>query len=149
MKSKVSRRLIEGTAIEVTEDIYAPRLAKDFPAVFEALNDVNQAHLLMLLRAGLLPPGPASQLARALEKTEVEGVDAVPLDPSIEDAYFNYEAYLMEVAGSHVGGYLHMARSRNDILATMDRMRTRDVAGGTTVHGTRFRAGGPSATAKP
>ncbi len=128
MNSKVSRRLTEGTAPEVTAHIYAPRLAKDFPAVFAPLNDVNQAHLLMLRHAGLMPAGPAAQLARALERIEAEGVAAVPLDPSIEDAYFNYEAHLMAVAGSHVGGYLHMARSRNDILATMDRLRARELA---------------------
>jgi argininosuccinate lyase len=128
MKSKVSRRLTEGTAAEVTENIYAPRLAKDFPAVFPHLNDVNQAHLLMLLGEGLMPRDAATQLAAALSKIESEGCAAVPLDPSIEDAYFNYEAYLMAVAGSHIGGYLHMARSRNDILATMDRMRARDMA---------------------
>ena len=128
MTSKVSRRLTEGTAREVTENIYAPRLAKDFPAVFPHLNDVNQAHLLMLLEQGLMPRDAAARLARALARIEAEGMAAVPLDPSIEDAYFNYEAHLMEVAGSHVGGYLHMARSRNDILATMDRMRARDLA---------------------
>jgi len=128
MTSRVSRRLTEGTAAEVTENIYAPRLAKDFPAVFGPLNDVNQAHLLMLLHTGLIPAEPAAQLARALLRIEADGVDAVPLDPSIEDAYFNYEAWLMEVAGAHVGGYLHMARSRNDILATMDRMRARELA---------------------
>ena len=126
--SKVSRRLTEGTAAEVTENIYAPRLAMDFPAVFGPLNDVNQAHLLMLLHTGLMPAEPAAQLARALRSIEAGGADAVPLDPSIEDAYFNYEAWLMEVAGAHVGGYLHMARSRNDILATMDRLRARELA---------------------
>ena len=128
MKSKVSRRLTEGTAAEVTENIYGPRLAKDFPAVFDHLNDVNQAHLLMLRGVDLIPQDEAARLAAALEKIETEGMAEVPLDPSIEDAYFNYEAYLMEVAGSHVGGYLHMARSRNDILATMDRMRAREMA---------------------
>ena len=44
---------------------------------------------------------------------------------AIEDAYFNYEAHLMRTAGAHVGGCLHVARSRNDILSTMDRMRAR------------------------
>jgi len=128
MKSKVSRRLKEGTAIEVTENIYAPRLAKDFPAVFASLCDVNQAHLLMLLDTGLIDREPAEQLAQALARIESEGVESVPLDPTIEDAYFNYEAHLMEIAGRHIGGYLHMARSRNDILATMDRMRARTLA---------------------
>lgn len=125
MQSKVSRRLAEGTAPEVCEHIYAPRLARDFPAVFTHLSDVNQAHLLMLSRAGLLPAADGATLAAALLRIEEEGAAAVPLDPAIEDAYFNYEAHLMRTAGAHVGGCLHVARSRNDILATMDRMRTR------------------------
>jgi argininosuccinate lyase len=125
MESKVSRRLTQGTAPEVCEHVYAPRLARDFPAVFGPLSDVNQAHLVMLSRAGLLPATDGAALARALLRIEEDGVAAVPLDPAIEDAYFNYEAHLMRTAGEHVGGCLHVARSRNDILATMDRMRAR------------------------
>lgn len=125
MESKVSRRLSEGTAPEVCEHVYAPRLARDFPAVFAHLSDVNQAHLVMLSRAGLLPAADGATLAAALLRIEEEGAASVPLDPAIEDAYFNFEAHLMRVAGAHVGGCLHVARSRNDILSTMDRMRTR------------------------
>jgi argininosuccinate lyase len=127
MESKVSRRLTEGTAPEICEHVYGPRLARDFPAVFTHLSDVNQAHLVMLARAGLLPAADGATLAAALLRIEEEGIAAVPLDPAIEDAYFNYEAHLMRTAGAHVGGCLHVARSRNDILATMDRMRTRAV----------------------
>jgi argininosuccinate lyase len=125
MESRVSRRLTQGTAPEVCEHVYGPRLARDFPAVFGPLNDVNQAHLVMLSRAGLLPATDGAALARALLKIEDDGVAAVPLEAAMEDAYFNYEAHLMRTAGQHVGGCLHVARSRNDILATMDRMRAR------------------------
>ncbi len=126
MESKISRRLAEATAPEVCEHVYGPRLGRDFPAVFSHLTDINQAHLLMLLRAGLMPREAARTLAAALLRIEADGVDAVPLDPAIEDAYFNYEAHLMRVAGPHAGGSLHVARSRNDILATIDRMRARE-----------------------
>ncbi|MGE0805411.1 MAG: argininosuccinate lyase [Burkholderiaceae bacterium] len=126
MESKISRRLAEATAPEVCEHVYGPRLARDFPAVFEPLTDVNQAHLLMLLRAGLMSREDACTLARALLRIEAEGAAAVSLDAAIEDAYFNYEVHLMSVAGPRAGGSLHVARSRNDILATMDRMRARE-----------------------
>jgi argininosuccinate lyase len=125
MASKVSRRLAEPTAPEVADNVYAPRLARDFPACFAHLCDINQAHLLMLRATGLLPKEHAPALAKALRSIERAGAAAVPLDPVLEDAYFNYEAHLMRVAGAHVGGCLHVARSRNDILATMDRMRCR------------------------
>jgi argininosuccinate lyase len=126
MESKVSRRLKQGTAPEVCEHIYLPRLQREFGSGFRYLTDINQAHLLMLHGAGLIPRPIAAQIARALCEMEAQGPEAVPLDPAREDAYFNYEAQLMEVAGADAGGRLHVARSRNDILATHDRLRARD-----------------------
>ncbi|UZN52115.1 argininosuccinate lyase [Cupriavidus cauae] len=124
--SKVSRRLQQATAPEVCELIYLPRLNRDFASGFSYLTDINQAHLLMLHAAGLVPRAMAARIARALEEIERAGPDAVPLDPAREDAYFNYEAQLMQTAGADAGGRLHVARSRNDILATHDRLRARD-----------------------
>lgn len=126
MESKVSRRLKQTTAPEVCEHIYLPRLQREFGSGFRYLTDINQAHLLMLHGAGLIPRPIAARIARALCEIEAQGPEAVPLDPAREDAYFNYEARLMEVAGPDAGGRLHVARSRNDILATHDRLRARD-----------------------
>lgn len=125
MDSKVSRRLTQATAPQVCTHIYAPRL-RDFGGGFGYLTEINQAHLLMLHGVGLIGDDTAALLARALLRVEQAGPDAVPLDPQREDAYFNYEAHLMEVAGADAGGRLHVARSRNDILATQDRLRARD-----------------------
>lgn len=126
MSSNVNPRLSEATAPEVCEHLYGPRLARDFPASFPHLCDINQAHLLMLHAQGLLAEPEARPLAAALLRIEEEGAGQVPLDAALEDAYFNYEAHLMRIAGAHVGGSLHVARSRNDILATMDRLRARN-----------------------
>jgi len=126
MESKVSRRLTQPTAPEVCQFIYQPRLDRDFAPGFRYLTDINAAHLLMLDGAGLIPSDVAATLARALHRMTAEGPEAVALDPQREDAYFNYEARLMEVAGADAGGRLHVARSRNDILATLDRLRARD-----------------------
>lgn len=126
-ESQVSRRLNTAPLPEVREFIYAPRLLRDFERGFESLVDVNQAHLLMLFESGLLQREAASALARVLMEIEAAGPQAVVLDPGREDAYFNFENHLIKLAGSHLGGTLHMARSRNDILATQDRMRARVV----------------------
>lgn len=127
MESKVSRRLQQPTAQEVCDHIYLPRLNREFASGFTYLTDINAAHLLMLRKAGLVPTNVAALLARTLVKMQGDGPDAVTLDPQREDAYFNYEAQLMSLAGSDVGGRLHVARSRNDILATHDRLRARDI----------------------
>lgn len=128
MESKVSRRLQQATAQEVCDHIYLPRLNREFGSGFSYLTDINQAHLLMLRQAGLMPHEAAVRLARALLQMEQDGPAAVPLDPQREDAYFNYEAQLMRLAGADAGGRLHVARSRNDIVATHDRLRARNVA---------------------
>ncbi|MNQ64970.1 Argininosuccinate lyase 1 [compost metagenome] len=126
MESKVSRRLQQATAQEVCDHIYLPRLNREFNSGFDYLSDINQAHLLMLAHVGLMPRASAIGLAQALQQMERDGPAAVPLDPQREDAYFNYEAQLMRLAGADAGGRLHVARSRNDILATHDRLRARD-----------------------
>jgi argininosuccinate lyase len=128
MESKVSRRLTEATSPDVCEHLFLPRLQRDFAPGFRYLTDINQAHLLMLHRAGLLETQSAARIASALAQMEQEGPQSVTLDPAREDAYFNYEAHLMQLSGADVGGRLHMARSRNDILATQDRLRARDLA---------------------
>jgi argininosuccinate lyase len=125
-ESQVSRRLTETTAEEVCEIIYRPRLAKDFAKGFKYLTDINAAHVLMLHRQGLVQTAAASAIARALLEMEAAGPDAIELDPQREDAYFNYEAHLIGKIGKDVGGRLHTARSRNDILATIDRLKARD-----------------------
>jgi len=125
-ESKVSRRLREATAPEVCDFIYAPRLV-GFAEGFPYLGDVNKAHVVMLAEQGLIDRGQAAALARGILDLEAAGPGAVPLDPLREDAYFNYEAALIERLGTDVGGRLHIGRSRNDILATLDRLRARDV----------------------
>ncbi|WP_017231521.1 argininosuccinate lyase, partial [Pandoraea sp. B-6] len=122
--SKVSRRLTEALAPEVNDIIFKPRLA-GFDETFVPLGDINKAHVVMLAEQGLIRPEHASALARGILAMEEQGPGAVPLDPSREDAYFNYEAHLMSLVGADIGGRLHTGRSRNDILATLDRLRGR------------------------
>lgn len=125
-ESKVSRRLKETTAPQVNEFIYRPRL-EGFAQGFDNLGNVNKAHIVMLAEQGLIRPEHAAALARGVLDMEAAGPAAVTLDPSREDAYFNYEAHLIEQIGTDIGGRLHTGRSRNDILATLDRLRCRDV----------------------
>ncbi|VVN95773.1 argininosuccinate lyase [Pseudomonas fluorescens] len=125
-ESKVSRRLKETTAPEVNEYIYRPRL-EGFADAFDNLGNVNKAHIVMLAEQGLIRGEHAAVLARGVLDMEAAGPGVVTLDPSREDAYFNYEAHLIEQIGTDAGGRLHTGRSRNDILATLDRLRCREV----------------------
>jgi len=128
MESKVSSRLKQPLAQKVIQHVFLPRLNREFFANFEMLNQINFAHTLMLHAQGILDERTSTQLAAALVKMQDEGPDAVTLDPAREEAYFNYEAHLIGQVGQDVGGRLHTARSRNDMGATIDRMRARDFA---------------------
>lgn len=127
MESKVSRRLTESVADLVCEHIYAPRLARDFAAVFGHMSDLNQAHTVMLTTQELISRETARTLAQGLLRMEEEGPAVVALDPQREDSYFNYEAHLIGLIGADAGGRMHIARSRNDLGAALDRLRARDI----------------------
>ena len=125
MDSKVSGLLSETLAPEIQEHVYGPRLEDDFRKVFSVMSDVNQAHVVMLAECGILTPEIAQVLASVLLDLEDQGPGAFTLDPAREETYFNYEAKVIEVASAEVGGRMHIGRSRNDLKATLDRMRSR------------------------
>ncbi|WP_270937222.1 argininosuccinate lyase, partial [Falsiroseomonas oryzae] len=124
--SKVSRRLAEGIAPEVIEHIYSPRLAGELVLTFPYLGALNAAHLVMLARQGIVTPAQAKAIAGGLLRMAAEGPAAITPDPNLEDAYFNVEARLIALVGADPGGRLHIARSRNDLSAALDRLRVRD-----------------------
>lgn len=129
MKSKVSRRLKQPPAPEVIQYIFQPRTTRAFfSGNFELLNQVNFAHLVMLREQAILDKPTCARLAAALLQMQSEGPDAVELDAAREEAYYNYEAHLIQMVGQDLGGRLHTGRSRNDIGATVDRIRMRDLA---------------------
>lgn len=84
--------------------------------------DQNIAHVNSLLRAGLLSEEEASKL--------IEGLKAIEEDISsgrfefrveLEDVHMNIERALIDRVGE-VGGKLHTGRSRNDQVATDERL---------------------------
>lgn len=125
--SKVSRRLSETIAPEVLEHIYRPRLAGELRLTFPWFGALNAAHGIMLARQGILTPAQAGAIAGGLLRIAEEGPEAIEPDPALEDAYFNIEARLVALIGADAGGRLHIARSRNDLSAALDRLRAREV----------------------
>ena len=126
-KGRVGERLAELPADEVVAYLYGPRMREERDTSFGYLTEVNQAHVVMLARRGIISPETAAALLRAIEGLAVAGKDALELDPRREDLYFNYERAVIQEVGPAIGGQMHTARSRNDLGSTMFRMRCRDV----------------------
>ncbi|MGJ8454141.1 argininosuccinate lyase [Pseudothermotoga sp. U03pept] len=94
------------------------RLAKYF-------TQINKAHLLMLTKRQILSKELSSQIARGLKQIENEKIQN-KLPEQVEDLVMLIEKGLSEKIGIENAGFLHLARSRNDIDATVFRMCVRD-----------------------
>jgi argininosuccinate lyase len=126
VKSRVTERLKEGPAPVVLEQLYGPRLQEEFAVTFPYMTAVNKAHVLMLARQEIIDRAAAAALLQALLALERSGPAAVRLDPRMEDAFFNYEAAVIRRTSPESGGQMHTVRSRNDLSATLIRLRLRD-----------------------
>ena len=82
----------------------------------------NEAHALMLAETSIIAPEQASRLIAAQRAIAAGGPEAFEYDPQVEDLFFLVERRLIELAGADAGGNLQIARSRNDLAATMGRM---------------------------
>jgi len=128
MESKVSGFLKEGLAPEIQDAFLAPALFRAVDVIMPLIGEINKAHVIMLGECGILSGEDVAALLQTIIEIEKEGFDSIPLDPAREEHYFNYEAVVIAKLGSDTGGRMHVARSRNDMKSTQDRMRARALA---------------------
>ncbi len=86
---------------------------------------LNKAHLLMLKRCKILPEDICIEIANGLRKIQSDSIEE-KLPEGFEDLVFLMEKKLSELLTAEKAGFLHTARSRNDIDATVFRMCVRD-----------------------
>jgi len=125
-RSKVGERLAQAPAQEVVQFLYGPRIAEELQVSFGYLTWVNRAHVVMLEEQEIITREAAVALLNTLDDIEREGPEGLAIDREREDLYFNYEHAVIARVGHAIGGQIHTGRSRNDLGATMSRMRCRD-----------------------
>jgi argininosuccinate lyase len=109
--------------------LYAPQLASDRRTVLPYLLRIDAAHVAMLARQGLLARRTAAALLavnQELTQALAAGEEVLGSPRTHRGVYFLYESLYIERLGATEGGAAHLARSRNDINATVTRMRLRD-----------------------
>jgi argininosuccinate lyase len=113
----------------LTELLYEPGLREDLAHVLPYLLSIDAAHVAMLVRRQLLSARTGALLLRVnrtLTERHAAG-DAVLRDSGVRRGlYLVLEHHYAEALGADVGGAGHLGRSRNDINATVTRMRLRD-----------------------
>lgn len=106
--------------------VLQPSFATARKHLFSPMIAANRAHVLMLLKQGIISRECARALLVALLQIEAEGPEALDYQPGVEDLYFCVERRLIALAGAEVGGNLQLARSRNDLGAALGRLVLRD-----------------------
>ncbi len=87
----------------------------------------NRAHLLMLVRQGIISKQDGKKILRGLKELEsLYQRGQFQLDPLKEDVHSNIESFLIERLGISYGGKIHTGRSRNDQIALDMRLYLRD-----------------------
>jgi argininosuccinate lyase len=105
-----------------------PQLAYDVRHVLPRLLQIDAAHVVMLAQTGILEAGTAADLLavnRDLDRRLSRGEEVIEPPPAHRGLYLLYEQQYIDRLGAQRGGAAHVARSRNDINATLARMRLR------------------------
>lgn len=121
-------RLTSGPAEELVRYLIRPRLEGEVETLFAHMDRVNRAHVAMLVERGIIDRQAGARILTSLVGMARRGVGALKLDPGKEDLYFNVEAVVIAELGGDAGGQMHTGRSRNDLYATIHRLKTRAIA---------------------
>jgi argininosuccinate lyase len=89
--------------------------------LLEAVIKINQAHVTMLTEQNIIDTQTGAKLLAALSTIDPKQ----PLNQTLEDVHLAVEEEVNKKVGTDVGGNLHIAKSRNDQVATAIRMALR------------------------
>ncbi|MBM2715995.1 ATP-grasp domain-containing protein [Mesorhizobium caraganae] len=89
---------------------------------------IDEAHLVMLADQGLVSQAAAADLLKHILDLQDEGFQSLEGRDAPRGLYLAYEAELATRAGPEKAGWLHLARSRNDLNATISLLVLREAA---------------------
>jgi argininosuccinate lyase len=87
---------------------------------------VDLAHAVMLIESGIVDAGSGRSLLRGIRELRATDFAALHGRDAPRGVYLAYERLLRDQLGDDVGGILHTGRSRNDLNATVLRLRLRE-----------------------
>lgn len=118
-------RIRKPPAPAVRRILFGHGLDEDAEDQLRHITRIDQAHLLMLCECEILRPERAARLLDAIERLRGENFAPLRQRPATRGLFLLYEDYLIETEGAETGGILQTARSRNDLNATVLKMRLR------------------------
>jgi argininosuccinate lyase len=118
----MSKLLRGGRLSPVREDVAKfTSSMKDDVRLADAVIAINKAHVVMLMEQKIITRSDGAKLLQALAK-----FSSTTLDASAEDIHMAVEEAVLKETGVAAGVNLHIAKSRNDQVATAIRMELRN-----------------------
>lgn len=118
-------RIKEPIAEAIREVVFAEGGSGERVAELELLTQVDRAHVVMLACRGLVDPAKMARVLSTTEALRQSGFAPLLGRPAPRGLYLLYEGWLIEQTGAETGGLVHLGRSRNDLNATLFRLRLR------------------------
>jgi argininosuccinate lyase len=118
-------RILRGLTPTARKILFGETAGSSLDADFSYATRVDCAHLLALAECGIVGRARAARLLREIEKLRSSNFGPLRSLPAPRGLFLLYEDYLIEKLGPETGGVLQTARSRNDLNATVLRMRLR------------------------
>ena len=117
---------LSGTRNADIDSLLSSMEADTYIASFDILVDI--AHLLMLADRSITALPHAKKIMHELLLMYDEGIPYSAFDSQYEDIHAGIESTIISMVGMDTGGRLHVARSRNDEVATCLRLYARSAA---------------------
>jgi argininosuccinate lyase len=118
-------RLLRGVGPTARRILFSPPPPAALARELWLLTEVDRAHLVMLAEQEIVDPARAAALLDAIALLRTEEFAPLVGRPAPRGLFLAYEGWLIETLGAETGGVLHTARSRNDLNATLHRMKLR------------------------
>jgi argininosuccinate lyase len=118
-------RIVRALTPTARRILYGAPADGDWAGELDHLCQVDRAHLVMLVEVGLIDAGRAARLLKVIDELRAGRFAPLQGRPVLRGLYLLYEDYLIERLGVDTGGVLQTARSRNDLNATVLRLRLR------------------------
>jgi argininosuccinate lyase len=115
-------RILTATARRI---LFERTSAEDFDEDLTHLSRVDRAHVLMLAETGIIGRETAARLIKAINQLAQKRFEPLKARSSYRGTFLLYEDYLIETEGPAIGGILQTGRSRNDLNATLLKLRLR------------------------
>jgi argininosuccinate lyase len=118
---RIKTPLHPGARALLFEQTVAQQIEQDLPLMLE----IDRAHVIMLAEHGIVARRKASLLLSALEDLQQDRFTPLHGRSAPRGVFLAYEGYLIDRLGAEVGGILQTGRSRNDLNATLFKVKLR------------------------